>query len=45
MSLFASVYTVSHLSYATLFKGPHFFIKMLELNILYDNLHIDILSV
>ena len=37
--------TVSHFSYAPLFKGPHFFTKMLESNILYDNLLIDILSV
>ena len=36
--------TVSHFSYAPLFKGPHFFTKMLESNILYDNLLIDILS-
>ena len=38
-------HTVSHFSYAPLFKGPHFFTKMLESNILYDNLLIDILSV
>ena len=38
-------YTVSHFSYAPLFQGPHFFTKMLESNILYDNLFIDILSV
>ena len=37
--------TVSHFSYAPLFKGPHFFTNMLESNILYDNLLIDILSV
>ena len=37
--------TVSHLSYAPLFQGPHFFTKMLDSNILYDNLFIDILSV
>ena len=37
--------TVSHFSYAPIFKGPHFFTKMLESNILYDNLLIDILSV
>ena len=39
------VYTVSHFSYAPFFQGPHFWTKMLELNILYDNLLIDILSV
>ena len=38
-------HTVSHFSYAPLFQGPHFLTKMLELNILYDNLLIDILSV
>ena len=38
-------YTVSHFSYAPFFKGPHFFTKMLESNILYDDLLIDILSV
>ena len=37
--------TVSHFSYAPFFQGPHFWTKMLELNILYDNLLIDILSV
>ena len=37
--------TVSHFSYAPLFQGPHFLTKMLELNIRYDNLFIDILSV
>ena len=37
--------TVSHFSYAPLFQGPHFLTKMLEPNILYDNLFIDILSV
>ena len=37
--------TVSHFSYAPLFQGPHFLTKMLESNILYDNLLIDILSV
>ena len=36
------VYTVSHFSYAPLFEGPHFLTKMLESNILYDNLFIDI---
>ena len=35
-------YTVSHFSYAPLFEGPHFLTKMLESNILYDNLFIDI---
>ena len=40
-----AIHTVSHFSYAPLFKGPHFFTKMLESNILYDNLLIDILSV
>ena len=34
--------TVSHFSYAPLFQGPHFLTKMLESNILYDNLFIDI---
>ena len=34
--------TVSRLSYAPLFEGPHFLTKMLESNILYDNLFIDI---
>ena len=38
-------YTVSHFSYAPFFQGPHFLTKMLESNILYDNLFIDILSV
>ena len=38
-------HTVSHYSYAPLFQGPHFWTKMLELNIRYDNLFIDILSV
>ena len=37
--------TVSHFSYAPFFQGPHFLTKMLESNILYDNLFIDILSV
>ena len=37
--------TVSHFSYAPLFKAPHLFTKLLESNILYDNLLIDILSV
>ena len=37
--------TVSHFSYAPFFIGPHFFTKMLESNILYDKLLIDILSV
>ena len=36
---------MSHFSYAPLFQGPHFWTKMMELNILYDNLLIDILSV
>ena len=40
-----ALYTVSHFSYAPLFQGPHFLTKMLESNILYDNLLIDILSV
>ena len=34
--------TVSHFSYAPLFQGPQFLTKMLESNILYDNLFIDI---
>ena len=38
-------YTVSHFSYAPFFQGPHVWTKMLELNILYDNLLIDSLSV
>ena len=38
-------YTVSHFSYAPLFQGPHFLTKMVESNILHDNLLIDILSV
>ena len=38
-------FTVSHFSYAPIFKGRDFFTKMLESNILYDNLLIDILSV
>ena len=42
---FILIYTVSHFSYAPLFQGPHFLTKMLESNILYDNLFIDILSV
>ena len=37
--------TVSHFSYAPLFQGPYFFSKMLESNILFDNLLIDFLSV
>ena len=37
--------TVSPFSYAPLFQGQHFLTKMLESNILYDNLLIDILSV
>ena len=37
--------TVSHFSYAPFFQGPHFLTKMLESNILYDDLFIDILSV
>ena len=40
-----NVTTVSHFSYAPYFKAPHFFTKMLESNILDDNLLIDILSV
>ena len=35
--------TVGHFSYAPLFQDPHFLTKMLELNILYHNLLIDIL--
>ena len=38
-------YTVSHFSYAPFFQGPYFLTKMLELNIRYGNLFIDILSV
>ena len=38
-------HTVSHFSYAPLFQSPHFLTKMLESNILYDYLLIDILSV
>ena len=37
--------TVSHFSYAPLFQGPYFLTKMLESNMLYDNLLIGILSV
>ena len=37
--------TVSHFSCAPLFQGLHFLTKMLESNILCDNLFIDILSV
>ena len=37
-----SICTVSHFSYAPLFKGQYFFTKMLESNILYVNLLIDI---
>ena len=36
--------TVSHFSYAPHFQGLHFFTKMLEANIFYENLLIDILS-
>ena len=36
---------MSHFSYAPLFRAHIFFTKMLESNILYDNLHIDIWSV
>ena len=39
------VCTVSHFSYAPLFQGPYFLTKILESNILYDNLLIDMLSV
>ena len=39
------VHTVSHFCYIPIFQGPHFLSKMLESNILYDNLFIDILSV
>ena len=39
------LHTVSHSSYALLFQGPHFLTKILEFNIHYDNLFIDILSV
>ena len=35
--LMSDIYTVSHFSYAPLFKSPHFFTKLLESNILYDN--------
>ena len=38
-------HTVSYFSYAPFFQGPRFLTKMLESNILYDNLFIDILSV
>ena len=38
------VNTVSHFSYAPFFQGPHFLTKMLESNILYDNLFIDMTS-
>ena len=37
--------TVSHFSYAPFFQAPHFLTKILESNILYDTLFIDILSV
>ena len=37
--------TVSHFSYAPPFQGPHFLTIMLESNILYDNLLMNILSV
>ena len=43
--VFMSLLTVSHFSYAPLFQSPHIWTKMLELNILYDNLLIDILSI
>ena len=36
---------MSHFSYAPLFQGPHFLTKMLQSNILYNNLLIGILSV
>ena len=39
------LYTVSHFGYAPLFQCPHFLTKILESNMLYDNLRIDILSV
>ena len=45
LSIDAKHITVSHFSYEPLFKGPYFFTKMQESNILYDNLLIDILSV
>ena len=34
----SSLNTVSHFSYAPLFQGPYFLTKMLESNILYNNL-------
>ena len=37
--------TVSHFSYAPFFQGPHFLTKMVESNIVDDNLFKDILSV
>ena len=40
-----SLITVNHFSYAPLFQDPHFLTKMLESNILYDSVYIDILSV
>ena len=40
-----SLITVSNFSYAPIFQGPYFLTKILESNILYDNLFIDILSV
>ena len=42
---FYFVYTVSHFSYAPFFQGPHFLTKMVESNIVDDNLFTDILSV
>ena len=38
-------HTVSHFSYAPSFQGPLFLTKMLESNILFDYLLIDMLSV
>ena len=45
MCITYDLYTVSHFSYAPIFRGQHFLTKMLESKILYDNLFIDILSV
>ena len=43
-SFFRVCNTVSHFSYAPFFQAPHFLTKILESNILYDNLFIDIKS-
>ena len=45
MTVKTLVCTVCHFSYAPPFQGPHFYTNMLESNMLFDTLFIDILSV